>query len=113
MRISKLKLNKIKKVLIKLPKVLGEYAFFSFLGLLFLSLIFGGFLFYKYDISAKKEKVDVIVKHLKFKEDVFQRILKEWEEREKGFKEAEFKEYPNPLQKPTREITASTSTEEF
>lgn len=119
MKISKLELKKIKETLLKLPRVLGEHAFLSFLGLLFLSLFFGGFLFYKYDILSKKEKVDVLIKHLEFNEDGFRKILKEWEEREKRFKEAESKEYPNPFQKPslpttpTPATTTATSTEEF
>lgn len=99
MKISKSELKKIKETLIKLPRVLGEHAFLSFLGLLFLSLLFGGFLFYKYDVLAKKERVEVFIKHSEFNEDGFRKTLKEWEEREKRFKEAESKEYPNPFQK--------------
>lgn len=113
----KLKLNKIKAFFKKLPRVLGEHAFLSFLGLLFLSLLFGLFLFYKYDILVKNEKIDVVIKHSEFKEDSFQRILSAWEEREKKFREAELKEYPNPFQKPIPNLVSTssvpTSTEEF
>ena len=95
----KLRENKIKEVLTKLPRVLAEQTFLTFLGLLFLSLIFGGILLYKYDILAQREKPEVLITPLKFQEDVFQRILKVKTEREKRFKEAAFKEYPNPFQR--------------
>ncbi len=114
----KLKLNKIKEFFKKLPRDLGEHSFLSFLGLLFLSLILAGFLYYKYDILVKKEEPEVLITPLKFKEDVFQEILKKWEEREKKFRDADFKEYsPNPFQKsvaiPASTSSVPTSTEEF
>jgi len=55
----KIKLKKIKEFLIKLPGILANQAFLSFLGLLFLALIFGGILLYKYEILVQKEKVEV------------------------------------------------------
>lgn len=113
--VSKVRQDKIKEVIIKIPRALGEHAFLSFFGLLFISLILGAFIFYKYDILTKKEKIEIVINHLNLKKDECQRILKEQEEREKRFKEAEFKEYcsfrsdsvgnemkdcQNPFQKP-------------
>ncbi len=93
----KIELGKIKIAFIKLLKVLANYAFLTFLVLLFLSLIFGMILWYKYESLAQKEKPEVQIVPLQFKEDVFERVLKAAEEREKRFKESEFKEYPNPF----------------
>ncbi|MBU4299410.1 hypothetical protein KJ636_05205 [Patescibacteria group bacterium] len=107
-------LNKIKVFLKKLPRILGERAFLTFLGLLFLSLLFGGSLFYYYDILIQKQKTEVQFKPERFKEEVFNNVLKEWEEREKRLKEAELKEYLNPFQLPvfnTTTSTAATTTE--
>ena len=87
---------------------MANYAFLSFLGLLFLSLIFGAILWYKYESLAQKEKPEVQIVPLQFKEDAFERVLKAWEEREKRFQESEFKEYPSPFQKPVPETTTIT-----
>lgn len=110
-------LNKIKVFLKKLPRTLGERAFLTFFGLLFLSLLFGEFLFYYYDVSIQKQGTEAQFKPERFKEEVFNNVLKEWEEREKRFKGAEAKEYSNPFQKtannsfPTSSVP--TSTEKF
>ncbi len=104
-------LNKIKVFLKKLPRILGERAFLTFLGLLFLSLIFGGFLFYYYDISIRRQKTEVQFKPERFKEEIFNNVLKGWEERGKKFKEAEVKEYSNPFQLPIFNATTPATTE--
>lgn len=106
-------LNKIKVFLKKLPRILGERAFLTFLGLLFLSLLFGGSLFYYYDILIQKQRTEAQFKPERFKEEVFNNVLKEWEERGKRAKDAELKEYPNPFQKPGPETTFPTSTKEL
>jgi len=93
----KIEPSKIKIAFIKLLKVLANYAFLAFLVLLFLSLIFGVILLYKYDVLAQKEKVEVLIEPLRFKKEVFESVLSAREEREKRFKESEFKEYPNPF----------------
>lgn len=93
----KIEISKIKIAFIKLLKVLANYTFLTFLVLLFLSLIFGTILWYKYKSLAQKEKLEVQIMPLQLKEDVFERVLKAWEERERRFKESEFKEYPSPF----------------
>ncbi|MCJ7786674.1 hypothetical protein MUP06_00460 [Patescibacteria group bacterium] len=97
MKIPKIKFNKIKIFFKKLPRILGEKAFLAFLFLLFISLILGGIIFYKYSILAEKAEPRIIEKPLQFKEKVYQEILNEWEAREKRFKETELKEYPDPF----------------
>ena len=97
MKIPKIKFNKIKIFFKKLPRILGENAFLTFLSLLFISLILGGIIFYKYSILAEKAEPPIIKKPLQFEEKIYQKILNEWEAREKRFKETELKEYPDPF----------------
>lgn len=97
MRIPKIKTKKIKDFLKKLPRILGEKAFLTYLILLFLALIFGGIIFYKYGILVKKTKIQIPEKPLQFKEKTYQEVLKIWQEKEKRFKETDRKEYPNPF----------------
>lgn len=95
MKFPKLKIKKIKEFLKRLPRILGERAFFVFLGLLLVALIFGGIIFYQYKISVKKTEVQIREEPLQFQEKTYQDILKIWQEREKKFEEADLKEYPN------------------
>lgn len=97
MKISRLKIKKIKEFLKKLPKTLGEKAFFVFLGLLLVALIFGGIIFYQSSILVKRAKVQITEKPLKFQEKTYQDILKIWQEKEKKFQEADWKTYPDPF----------------
>jgi len=91
--IPKIELKKIKK----LPRILGERAFLTFLGLFFISLILGFFIFYKYNILARKTELKTTEKPLQFDEKTFQEVLKFWQEKGKRFQEADFKKYPNPF----------------
>ena len=97
MKIPKIKFNKIKIFFKKLPRILGENAFLTFLFLLFISLILGGIIFYKYSILAEKAEPRIIEKPLQFEEKIYRKILNEWDAREKRFKETELKEYPGPF----------------
>jgi len=96
-----IKFNKLKGSLKRLPRILAEHIFLSFLGLLSLALIFGGFIFYKYSILTEKIEPKILEKPLQFKEALYQKILEEWQIRQKRFEEAELKEYPDPFRGPT------------
>ena len=97
MKIPKLKVKKIKEFLKKLPRTLGERAFLTFLGLLLVALIFGGIIFYQYNILVKKAEVQITEELLQFQTNTYQDVLKIWQEREKKFQETDFKEYPDPF----------------
>ena len=94
---SKLKFKKAKNFLKRVPKILGEHTFLTIVALFFLSLILGGFIFYKYCILVEKAEPQIIKKPLQFEQNFYQKILEEWIEREKRFKETDFKKYPNPF----------------
>lgn len=89
--------NKIRRYLKKTPLVLAERTFICFLVILFLDLIFGAIVFYRYSILSWKEPVESREVSLEFNEKLYQKILKEIEQREKRFLETEFKDYPNPF----------------
>ncbi len=93
-----IKLKKIKGFFKNLPKILGENAFLTFLGILLFSLILGVLIFYQYGILAQKEKLEDIEKPFKFKEKTYQTILKTLEEKREAFEGAGLKQYPNPFQ---------------
>lgn len=112
MKISKIKTKKIKDYnppttlplefkwapfLKRLPRTLAEKALLVFLGLLLIALIFGGIIFYQYNILVKKREVQIIEEPLQFREKTYQNILQIWQEREKKFQQAELKVYPNPF----------------
>ena len=97
MKIPKLKFKKITGSLKKLPRIFGEHAFLTFLGLLFFSLILNSFVFYEYSILAEKVEPKIIEKPLEFKEKAYQEVLAEWQKKKERFEQAELKEYPDPF----------------
>jgi len=94
MRISKLKIKKIKEFFQKIPFLLAKKAFLFFLGLLVLALIFGGLIFYRYNVLVKKIEIQIIEEPLKFQEKTYHNLLKIWQEKERRFQESEVKTYP-------------------
>jgi hypothetical protein len=96
-KLKKIQLKKFGSFLKKLPRLLGEKAFLTFLGLLILSLILGTFVFYKYSFLIKKIEPQIIERPLKFQEKTYEDVLKSWQEKEERFKKADFKEYPDPF----------------
>lgn len=96
---NKIKLDKIKKKLEKMPWMMAERAFLTCLAFLFLALILGGIVFYKYGISAQKADTDILQRPVQFNKRVFQDVLYIWKEREESFQGTDLKEYSNPFQK--------------
>ena len=114
MEIHKLKFKKITDSLKKLPRIFGEHAFLTFLGLLLFSLILSSFIFYEYSILAEKAPSKILVggeKPLKFKEKIYQEVLETWQEKEKRFKEIDLKEYQNPFREIKKELSSPISEE--
>jgi len=95
--IPKIKTKKIKEFFKKLPQVLAERAFLTFLFLFLIVLIIGGIVFYKYNVLAKKAEPQILEQPLQFQEKTYQSVLKIWQEKEKRFEAADFKEYLNPF----------------
>ena len=72
--------------------------FSSFL-FLFIALLIGGFLFYRYVLLAQRMDFKDISPEPLLKEDVYNEVFKAWQEQEENFKAADAKEYPNPFKK--------------
>jgi len=95
--IIKERINKVKKPLSQLPLIITTHAFWACLILFILSLAIGANLFYKYNILAQRAEPEGLEQAVLFKEKTYQQVLKIWQEREKRFQEADFKEYPDPF----------------
>lgn len=93
----KINLNKIKEFLKKLPEILASHVFLTFLGFLFISLIIGIIIFYQQKILIERGILKVVEKPLEFEQKTYQKVLDIWREREKRFKETDFKKYLNPF----------------
>ena len=97
MKIPKLKLKKVKYLLRKIPRNLAEKSFPVFLGLFALSLIFGAFLFYQYNILLKEKEISMEGEPFQFKDNVYGNVLQVWKDQEVRFQAADSKVYPNPF----------------
>ncbi len=105
-------LKNLGSFLKKLPIVLGENAFLIFLGLLLLSLNFGGIVFFRYYTLSEKEVPQIIDGQLQFNNKAYQEILEIWEERDQKFEKTTLKEYVSPfMSPPTQEEENETSTD--
>jgi len=97
MKFSKFRTKKIKEFFKKLPGILGEHSFLTFLGLLLIALILSGFIFYKYSFLVKKEEPEIFGKLLQFKEEDCQKVLEIWQNKAKISEEIDLKQYPDPF----------------
>ncbi|GEM_PF-2370217 len=82
--------NKIFSII----KWIVGHAFLVFMFLFFVSLTIGGIMFYRYGIVALQAEPEPEGVSVRFQENVYQEILKEWQIREKRFEVADHKEIP-------------------
>lgn len=102
---KKINFNKVKKLLKNLPRILAENTFLTFLFLFFLSLIFGGALFYQGTILAQKAEIIPSKELIQLNKKFYQEILIEWNKREKIFEEADLKKFSDPFYFEQEELT--------
>ena len=102
----RIKTDKIKIFFLKFPRVLAGRSFLTFLGIVLLTLVIGGSVFYKYEYLTEKTEPRIPTTSFKFDENVYKDMLVEWEKREKKFSEADFKNYPDLF----RAVTPATSS---
>lgn len=76
---------------------LGIHVFSIILIFIFIDLLIGGWLFYKYVILANQQELDAQVDSFKFDENAYQNVLIELEERDKIFNDSSPKNYANPF----------------
>lgn len=101
MKIDIKKLDKIKLFFKKLPKILAEHAFLASLILIFVSLVLGGFVFYRYYTLAQVSEPLIIKGWVEFDEEIYQEVLGEQKTRQERFEAVGLQEYPNPFRRPT------------
>ena len=96
-KLKQIKLNKIKGFFKKLLRILGENTFLTSLMLILISSILGSMVFYKYSVLVEQKETETLIKPPLLEEEILKDVLKIWQERQKKFDEAGFKEYPNPF----------------
>ena len=100
-------MNRIKKIKEFSKKIIfrvGENPLPAFFVLILLAFVFGVLIFYQYSFLAGKKEPQVIEKPLQFKEDLYQKILVEWQVRQKNFDEADSKKYHDLFRVFTEEL---------
>ena len=84
----------MRKLEIKqIPFYLAEHCFGFFLLLLFLAIICGGLLFYKYSVAAENQQIEISNALVEFDEKHYQDILRKWEADERRLEQSESKQY--------------------
>lgn len=96
-KIKRIKLTKVKKFFERMPGVLAQNPFLTFLGLLLFALFLGGVIFYFYVILIESPSEMDLQTDTAFKldNDTYQKILNEWQMRDQRFSEIDSKQYPD------------------
>jgi len=95
---SKIKIFRIKTDKIKnAPWVLGLNAFWIIIFLIFVEIAVGEFLFYKYVFLVGNNELKTIDYNLKFKNNIYQRVLEKWQEKNQTFEDYQIEQYSNPF----------------
>ena len=81
MKYSQIKLKKIKETPLNVFRVAAEHLFLSSLILIFIALLLGAAVFYKYYILVQKIEPELEVSNVRFAEGVYQQITEEWQDR--------------------------------
>jgi len=92
-RLLNVYLNNFKKIL----QAVGKYAFLFILIFVLLGIVFGEFLFYRYVLLLKIKEPIIISSPTKFRDDVYQSVLKEWQIRENIFNDLPQENYSDPF----------------
>jgi len=91
---AKEKLASLKRIL----WLIGRHAFSVIIILILVDMLIGGYMFYKYIYSAEREKNSASKATFKFKEDAYQKILSQWQDRDQKLSNFSQKTYPDPFQ---------------
>lgn len=93
----KIKIGKIKNILKKSPRGLALHPFLAFWVLLFIALILGGFIFYRYSVLAEKPE-GISREILRFQQETHQKVLNQWQRRKENLENIDSRQYINPFQ---------------
>jgi len=81
----------------KIPWFFAKHAFWIILVFISIVIMFGGFLFQNCVVSIKEKNLEITDNSLKFREDLYQKLLGQWQVDEKSLENDENKKYPNPF----------------
>lgn len=95
--LKQIQYSKIRDYFLNILRHAAERLFFTFLVLIFISLLISSFVFYKYYILPQRIEPISETKAIKFQENVYKKILQEWQNRGERFEAATTKKYPDPL----------------
>ena len=90
-------LAKFLQKISRLPRFLASHAFLTFIFLFLFALGIGGLVFYKYKLITTRTPESSEEGGFRFEEEAYQRILREWEEREKKISEIGGRNYADPF----------------
>ena len=76
---------------------MASHTFLTLLVLLCLALLLGEALFYKYSILAERKETQITGETIKFRENLYQEVLTEWQARAQRFEQAGIEAYPDPF----------------
>ena len=96
---SNIDFKRVKSFLAKVPWLIASHAFFACLILFLISLIIGGFLFYKSAILIKTTEFQQIEDDYFLDNNKYRSVLESWEENQKRFDMVDYKVYQNPFEK--------------
>lgn len=88
--------KKFKKTLENFLLSLIERSFLTILLIFLFSLILGFLIFYKYGSNLPSGQT-ITKEKIEFEEKLYERVLKNWQEREENFQKIDIKEYSNPF----------------
>lgn len=91
------KINFDLSKIIKMPWAVGRRAFLVILVIILLDIIYGGFLSYKYSIMAKGVGSSIDTVSLQFRKENYQKILDNWDARNKKIQEFLTQDYTDPF----------------
>lgn len=101
MRKLKIKFKKIEGGLKKIPGIMSEHTLLTLLGLLLISLILSGLIFYKYVILTESSLLVTGEDFFRFDQNTYQKVLSEWELRNKKNSEIDLEKHLNPFKNAT------------
>jgi len=96
----KINQEKIKEFLFKIFWSIARHAFFACLVLFVIALFFGIWLFNKCNIIFQTENFEDIKETFLLKDKIYKDVLDNWQQDEKRYEEADFKEHSNPFLTP-------------
>lgn len=96
--LRQIKCSKIRDCFLSILRFAAEHLFLTSLILMLVSLSIGSVVFYKYYILPQKIEPELSQEVINFQEDIYKKIIQEWQDRGERLEKVKSKGYPNPFQ---------------